>query len=80
MKIPRKGSCNYFRCRACKQIHVYKNDKVGCDSSDDIEEVIREDNGVEIDENAERENNNAKESESEEEDAIGIDVQVVNKK
>jgi hypothetical protein len=31
-----------------------------CDGRDDIEEVIREDNGVEMGENSERENNNEK--------------------
>eukprot|EP00957_Ditylum_brightwellii_P167633 12761089-Ditylum_brightwellii.AAC.1 len=60
MKVPRKGSCNCFHCCACKQKHEYINDKLGCDSRDDIEEVTREDNGVEMGENAERENNTEK--------------------
>jgi hypothetical protein len=66
--MPRKGRHNRFCHCACKQKHEYKNDKVGRDSRDDIEEVIREDNGVEMGENAERENNNEKESESEKEE------------
>eukprot|EP00957_Ditylum_brightwellii_P195712 14911182-Ditylum_brightwellii.AAC.1 len=40
--------------------------RIGCDSRDDIEEVMRGDNGVEMGDNVERENNNEKESESEE--------------
>eukprot|EP00957_Ditylum_brightwellii_P084220 6403768-Ditylum_brightwellii.AAC.1 len=48
--------------------HEYTNDKVGYDSKDDTEEVTRKDNGVEMGENAERENNNQKEPESEEEE------------
>eukprot|EP00957_Ditylum_brightwellii_P081755 6220267-Ditylum_brightwellii.AAC.1 len=68
--MPRKGSHNCFHCHACKQKHEYKNDKVGCDSRDDTEEVIKEDNGVEMGENADRENNNEKELESEEEEKM----------
>eukprot|EP00957_Ditylum_brightwellii_P209672 15362736-Ditylum_brightwellii.AAC.1 len=56
--MPRKGSRNSFHCHACKQKHEYKNDKLGCDSRDNTEEVIREDNGVEMIKNSERENNN----------------------
>eukprot|EP00957_Ditylum_brightwellii_P073563 5589862-Ditylum_brightwellii.AAC.1 len=66
--MPRKGSCNCFHCHACKQKHVYKNKKLGCDSRDDIEEVIRENNGVGMGDNVEKENNNKQESESEEEE------------
>eukprot|EP00957_Ditylum_brightwellii_P177235 13501901-Ditylum_brightwellii.AAC.1 len=58
--MPRKGRHNRFCCYACKQKHECINDKVGCGSRDDIEEVIREDNGVEMGENAERENSNEK--------------------
>eukprot|EP00957_Ditylum_brightwellii_P083075 6315121-Ditylum_brightwellii.AAC.1 len=52
--MPRKGRHNRFHHHACKQKHEYKNDKVGCDGRDDTEEVMREDNGVEMGENAER--------------------------
>eukprot|EP00957_Ditylum_brightwellii_P054506 4129906-Ditylum_brightwellii.AAC.1 len=48
--------------------HEYINDKVGCDSRDDTVELMREDNGVEMGENAERENNIEKESESDKEE------------
>eukprot|EP00957_Ditylum_brightwellii_P104487 7960422-Ditylum_brightwellii.AAC.1 len=51
-----------------QQKHEYTNDKVGCDSRDDAEEVMREDNGVEMGENTERESNNGKEPESDKED------------
>eukprot|EP00957_Ditylum_brightwellii_P119921 9151654-Ditylum_brightwellii.AAC.1 len=66
--MPRKDRRNRFRHCACKQKHGYINDKLGCDSRDDTKEVMREDNGVEMGENAERENNNVKEPESEEEE------------
>eukprot|EP00957_Ditylum_brightwellii_P097967 7462025-Ditylum_brightwellii.AAC.1 len=79
--MPRKGSHNRFRHNACKQKHEHINDKVGCDSRDDTEEVIREDNGVEIGENYERENNNEKEPESdkeeEEEENEGFEVEEI---
>ena len=55
MKMPRKGSCNCFHHCACKQKHEYITEKVGCDSRDDTDEVMRKDNGVEMGENAERE-------------------------
>eukprot|EP00957_Ditylum_brightwellii_P122235 9321380-Ditylum_brightwellii.AAC.1 len=58
--MPRKGSRNCFCHHACKQKHVYKNDKVGCDSRNDTEEVIREDDGVEMGESAERERKTVK--------------------
>ena len=58
--MPRKGRCNRFCHCACKQKHEYINDKVGCDSRDDTEEVMREDHGVEMGKNAERGNNNEK--------------------
>eukprot|EP00957_Ditylum_brightwellii_P056964 4317701-Ditylum_brightwellii.AAC.1 len=63
-KLSATASCH----RAYKQKQEYINDKVGCDSSDDTEKVMREDNGVEMVENAEKENNNEKEPESEEEE------------
>eukprot|EP00957_Ditylum_brightwellii_P080091 6091217-Ditylum_brightwellii.AAC.1 len=63
--MTRKGRHNCFRHYACKGKHDYINDKVGCESRDYTEEVIREDNGVEMGENTKRENNNEKESESE---------------
>eukprot|EP00957_Ditylum_brightwellii_P092702 7058907-Ditylum_brightwellii.AAC.1 len=63
--MPRKGSCNCFCHHECNQKHVYKNEKLGCGSRDDIEEVIREENGVEMGDSIEKENNNNKESESE---------------
>eukprot|EP00957_Ditylum_brightwellii_P082770 6293006-Ditylum_brightwellii.AAC.1 len=66
--MPRKRRHNLFRHHACKQKYEYINDKVGCDSRGDTEEVMREDNEVEIGENAERENSNEKEPESEEEE------------
>eukprot|EP00957_Ditylum_brightwellii_P125872 9594898-Ditylum_brightwellii.AAC.1 len=66
--MPSKGSHNCFCSYSCKQKHVYKIDKLGCDSRDDIEEVIREDDGIEMGENVERENNNEKELESGEEE------------
>eukprot|EP00957_Ditylum_brightwellii_P192663 14670091-Ditylum_brightwellii.AAC.1 len=55
--MPRKAKCNHFCCLSCKHKHEYKNEKIGYDS---IEKVIREDNGVEIGESAERKNNNEK--------------------
>eukprot|EP00957_Ditylum_brightwellii_P140755 10722266-Ditylum_brightwellii.AAC.1 len=64
--MPRKGRQNNFCHSAYKQKNEYINDKVGYNSRDDTEEIIREDNGVEMGENTERENNNEKESESEE--------------
>eukprot|EP00957_Ditylum_brightwellii_P085972 6541073-Ditylum_brightwellii.AAC.1 len=66
--MPRKGRCNRFHYHACKQKHKYINDQVGCNSRDDTEEAIREDNGVEMGKNDERENINEEESESEEEE------------
>eukprot|EP00957_Ditylum_brightwellii_P014709 1109244-Ditylum_brightwellii.AAC.1 len=66
--MPRKCSCNCFHHCACKQKHEYINDKLDCDSRDDIEEVMREVNGVEMGDNVERENNNEKEPDSEEEE------------
>eukprot|EP00957_Ditylum_brightwellii_P073642 5595604-Ditylum_brightwellii.AAC.1 len=79
MKIPRTDRHNCFCCRACKQKHEYINDKVGCDSRDDIEEVIREDNGVETGQNTERENCNKKELESDEEEDKneGFEVELI---
>ena len=71
MKMARKGSCNCFYHCACKHKHEYINDKVGCDSRDDTEEVMREDNGVKMGENAKRKNDNEKEPESEEEEEKG---------
>jgi hypothetical protein len=53
--MPRKAKSNQFHCHAYKKTHEYENDKIDDDNRDDEEEMKKEDNGVEMGENTDRE-------------------------